>query len=829
MDPKKQNKLAGIIVTICICLFAFSVVNLNAQELIITHKQVRTDEYNLSDREIPWSEGWAEMQFFPRYFKPACALHLFLKNTSQREINVDGLLFNGNRIEEVSTRPDYVGPVIWYRTNMETIPPNGTAMVYVRMREPLSEKVTLGVKYDNSKLVSAEISEDDISKMRIASTGYDLKQQKLFVFVEKHSPERMSLKRIFIDGEEITESDYTLLNRDFDQDKPAFIEINLKPDVQFGQLIILKVENRAGHSTAYQLRVRDNKIDLGVVYGPAEKYPLYRKYFFNSNYILGHGGAKIPEGFWEGADENEISMVQTASRKEDILRVLEKAPTERFTFGTIDEPDGNDWGYKQIALMDRCGINIMEIIEPILARVRKYAPLYQTSILVDRTYAPSNWYIYGEIADLFYNDIYSLYFKAASDAFEVVAPTVSTAINAAAPRPYNAVLWGCMGTNKFRRAYTPLENDMEVHYAIGSGAKGITYFLETAGVVWSSGRYYVGASMIKPLWNSIGKLNAKITRIASLLNAGHPVNIVEGSNAAELWVESLQCGKDSFVVVAVNKNYILHANDQLRIPHIFPVEDETITVTLPKWLKRVKVVEVSWDKVTELKVKERDGQLIIPVKNMLASRVYVISSDKNIEQRLGLDQDKLEALIAADTAAPRTGETIKYLDLKQGPVELSQEQLTTKSYRLNFGKLQDLEKANKLNLEAAELDIIPEKGLALYPLDLALESRAELTYCFESAVPLQNIKVSLSGTTPDFVYCANNTIGISSDGVQYASDCSFKPEWDGGFTGKKLAVQMDGPVQKFYVKISMKDPQIMWTGEYSNTIENVTVSWNTGN
>ena len=99
--------------------------------------------------------------------------------------------------------------------------------------------------------------------------------------------------------------------------------------------------------------------------------------------------------------------------------------------------------------------------------------------------------------------------------------------------------------------------------------------------VYYSQRYFVGPTNIKPLWTNMGRMNAKIMRIASLLNAGFPFDIVKGSNDNELWVRSLLCGKDSFVVVAVNKNYKVHGSGATKMPFIFPVEDETIEVSLP--------------------------------------------------------------------------------------------------------------------------------------------------------------------------------------------------------------------------------------------------------
>jgi hypothetical protein len=356
---------------ICYICFNLSVLlqAFSMDEIIITHKQVRQDEFTISSREVPWAEGWGEMQFFPRFYQPACTLHLFLANTSAKEITVSGLLYNGRDIAEVCTRPDFAGPVIWHRVNPDTIPPGGTAMVYVRLRRMLTEKVTLGVRLDDGRVVSAELGGNDVSKIRIASTGFDLAKKKLYVYIEKHAPEPLSLSGCTIDGQTVAAADLTMVNQDFDMGQPAFMEINLEKPISFGQNMVLLAQCRQGASTAYQIKVLDSRFDLGVVYGKADRYPLYRKYFFNTCYILGTAKDSIPEDFWKGAGENDITVVRTASRREDVERVIAQAPPEQFVFGTIDEPDGNDYfRYPKVSLMERCGINIMAVIEPILAR-----------------------------------------------------------------------------------------------------------------------------------------------------------------------------------------------------------------------------------------------------------------------------------------------------------------------------------------------------------------------------------------------------------------------------------------------------------------------------
>jgi len=808
-------------------------VNPEAGPLDITHKQVRDDKYELSVKDYQWTEGWGELdQFFPRHFNPACTLHLFLQNKGKADVHVTNLLYNGAPIADVCTRPDFAGPVIWYRANPDVIPPGGTAMVYVRLRKALAEKVTIGVQAGNGKTVSTDFHPGDgagAADFRIVSVGFDLEQNKMFVFLRNFGTGRRSIKRCLIEGRELPESAYLALNPDFAGDNPAYLEITPEKQLEFGQFLLLAVEDQAGNRTAYQLRVRDDKILLGMI-GGVGNVPLYRENLFNMNLEMGSTAAVVEEGFWESFADNDLSYIETANTLEDLQRAIAEAPKERLVFGTTDEPDGVDcmW-YNELPYMDRCGVNVMQLIEPRMGMVRKHAPSYLTQVLVNRTYSPANWYIYGETPDLFFNDAYPLYHNFASDSLAVVPPTVSTELNAISPRPLHMVLWGCMDTT-MRRAYTPLENDMQVHYAIGSGARGIHYFMDRT--VYYSERYFVGPTNIKPLWSNMGRLNAKITRIASLLNAGYPFDVATSSNDNELWVGSLLGGKDSVVIVAVNKNYNVRASGATKKPFIFPVEDETIELDLPDWIEPAKVVEVSWDRVDEVQTQEQGGKTIIPVRDMMESRIYVVSSDPKIERRLELSRELMDRLARSEDLRPRSGESLGALDLRNEPIELTADQVNAKSYTLEFDAREDLEKAMALNVKLAEIDLIPGEGLALFPFQDDLEGRGELIYGFVSDVPVTNIQATLVSTTPNFAYCANNTLEISAtnsfgyifQSETYVKDISFKTLWNGG-SGENLEVALEIPLKQFYIKVTMKDPEVVWSGEYANTIKRLEVSW----
>ena len=81
-------------------------------QLAIEHAVIRQDQYPLAVEDFLWAEGWGEMrQFFPRYFKCAATVHVFVRNDGDAEAEVTQLSFNGRPIGEVCTTAEFAGPV----------------------------------------------------------------------------------------------------------------------------------------------------------------------------------------------------------------------------------------------------------------------------------------------------------------------------------------------------------------------------------------------------------------------------------------------------------------------------------------------------------------------------------------------------------------------------------------------------------------------------------------------------------------------------------------------------------------------------------------------
>jgi hypothetical protein len=419
-------------------------------------------------------------------------------------------------------------------------------------------------------------------------------------------------------------------------------------------------------------------------------------------------------------------------------------------------------------------------------------------------------------------------------SLDVFAPTVDVLLSGTGPKPAHVMLWGCMNTGyPMRRSPTPEENDMSVHYVIGAGAKGVHYFLD-----WNSyptvfeGGYYVGAPRTGMLWKNIGRMNAEMSRLGSLLAIGHPFNIAS-ADSEQLWVRSLLCGKDSFVVVLVNRRHRIYDGDRLtKQPRIYPVEAATVTIDLPDWFTLRDTVHVTYDGVRPVRLSGRGRQRELKVQDLRTSMVLVLSQESDVAQKLTIDPEQFAALVESERPRFVTDQPpLHDAERPDAVIALDAAAVEEGSLTLDLRQADTLVRATRLRTEG-ELRLEPGQWLGLFTRP-DWHGQAEIVFRFRSGAPLSNVTAKLISRTPNFAACANNVVGISRDGRSYTEDCSFKMKWNGGAYGPERGTGLSARLEagegeglrEFYVRVLLRDPGIVASDEATNLTETLAVSW----
>lgn len=789
--------------------------------LELDHATVRVDQYPVPVEDWSWMEAWGMYcQYFPDYFKKGATIHCFVRNTGTEAIDISELHLDGKTIEEVTTVPEALRPVIWHRINPETIEAGQSAMVYIRLRDVPTTPLRVTVSPSEGPAVETTLGPGDAERIRLAYVGFNAGMNRLYTYVEPLADGPLTVDKVFLDGKEVTAASH-VLNETFVGGRVALVETVLADPPAYGSFHVLKVTTQQGPIAAHQVRVHDGKFLLGMVGG---NKPKCHQKFFNMSYNL-HGAHPDKPGWWdpESEDARLDYVTLTPGPTEAVAAAGATVPPGHIIYGNVDEPDAHEPGPG--AYMERCGINIMRQVEPAMRFQRRLDPHHLTAVLIDRTYAPRNWLDYGEVPDLPFHDIY-VPTQWHGYSMGVFAPTMDAFLAATAPRPTHIMLFGCINTGHMvRRAPTPEENDLSVHYVIGCGGKGIHYFLD-----WNSyptvfeGGYYISALRTGMLWKNMGRMNAELTRLAPLLSIGHSFDAVEVDNP-DIWARSLLCGPDSLVVVLVNDTYQEYPN----VPNLggagyqlYPTGPATVSLDLPPWLTGARAYDVSWDGVTP--VSMTDGT--IAIESLATSKVLVISKDPDITQTLALDPDRLRAL--RESEIPRYSTSNDPIPDRRNPnavIAIDDAAFAAGRYVLDLTREQTL--ANAVSVATTgRLCLEPGEWLGLFPPD-GKAGESKLVFTLQTPEPPKKVTAALVSETLNLAACARNVIGISTNGINYArTDTYHLKTWNGGASGERLAATTEtGDATTFTISVTMRDPGLVSTDEPTSIARKVVVTW----
>ncbi len=809
-----------------------------AASLDIDHVNLRIDRYPLDDEQWVWTEGWGHwQQYFPDHFKLGATVHIFVRNTGSEAILIQKIHLDGVPVESLTTSPQKVGPVIWHRVNPEVIEPGAMGMVYVRLREVPKASITLTLTTAVGQKLSTVVSAANRERIRLGHVGFNHAMDVAYVYVESDSEKPFTVQKVYLDGMDLTHKS-EVLESPSHHGLPTLIEISLDEPLAFGSYHCLKVTTEQGASAMHQIRVRDDQFRMGIISGqtPIEEY---HAKFFNLLYAM-HGHHKA----WDADSKYAklgFSLVRQAPTAEKVKAMVD-APSGRIMYTNIDEADAKDYSYRNLPVFDRLGTSVMAKVEPVMKMQRKLDSHHETTFIIDRTYSPRNWLDYGEVADVLIQDTYLPTPYHGYD-MAVYPNTLEPLLAAVSPRPAHMMFWGTMNTGTLpRRAPTPQENDLMVHYAVGSGIKGIHYFLD-----WNSfpivfeGGYYIGSPRIKMLWKQMGRVNAKLSRIQSLLSIGHRYDAVSVDND-KLWARSLLCGKDNILVVLVNRRHHIHANTATKgaIPHIYPV-NATVSVQLPQWFSHAKAYEVNWDGIRSLEMGKNAKQPFFSIEGLQTARVILLSRDKQILSKLKLDPQQFAALIESekpdlDTNTPslsnvmRPDASITLTDVQSGQLELdvTRAEVLAQASRIHSnGSL----RLGLGGIKGPTRKISEGRWLGFSP-PLSGGGEAELVFKFQSPDPLTQVTATLISQTPNFTYRAHNVLGISVNNQKYIEDNSLRVKWNGGaFGGEKLQASIKAQkgqlIKEFYVRVQMRDPSIVTSDQATNILQSLRLNWET--
>ncbi len=434
-------------------------------------------------------------------------IYIFLTNATKEEIKVDKLHMNDIEIKE----GQMTDKIYWWTQIPNSILPDKTGSLIIKIKNDFLLPVKLKLELSNGEILVQKIEPIVPEFFRITSVSFDLKENKIYIYVENNFPSKpIEIKNIIINGENVTKATKKLGKFILPGEKGCIIykgSENLIP----GEYVYIKVTTTNAIVTERLVKIYS--------YFPIQDFGKdnRKEMFFNEDTFDIH----FPTDLKEFEEYKSLPYYKV--------------------YHLFDDPTCNDEkkGY--------LGANAKEVIKR-----RKICwekdPIHPTMVYICEFSKPLGYFIYGELVDIVAVDPYELTYY--SNPPEMDGEYVKIAKKAGLPRPVVAIPEAFRYvTPKFpkgsKRFPTSEEERLIVYSEIAEGAKGLWYYV-------SSGTH--GYKNSPELEKEIGEINKEIQYLKGYLVIGEPMNIAE-TDSQSVKADGIFCGDKGIVIILRNGDY----------------------------------------------------------------------------------------------------------------------------------------------------------------------------------------------------------------------------------------------------------------------------------
>ncbi len=604
-------------------------------------------------------------------------LHVYVRNTGPSSVTISDVTLAGYSLSDIlrlhyqvaKRQPASIyldglsagdlqalinaGEPVWYKMDPATIPVGGVARVVVRLRgTPVTQPVSIGVVTSAGTLNTTVPVE--LAGPQIVSVGFAPDLTKVYLHWRRSGGAVPA--SVWMDGTDVTASTTTVGD----------------PGADFAVSVIQPAQPLASMSF---------HVFRGVyVDGKAATAGL--RAWVNPFLYGTWGGHAVADGDDEAARESLIDFVNhgmntLVQNGSCVTAVLQKSVSGRqfvasqgygFVIDEIgkwsadqprmwfirDEPDAADSRVTGIPSNKVVG-SLAQMAVGTGETLRAAYPLAPTTLNIDSTYKPYNWYNYGQVPDVFMTDpYYQVRMREAYWALPSRIPLYQKATyiyavgqlaaSSCMPNPLHMVLYSCEWRDSSGAVFpfpTPESKRIEVYYALAAGAKGISYWWYLDGA--PSNGLDAATPPALALWREIGLLGAEIQTAAPLLVTSAPVALpLQPGNG--VWARALAVSNDTIILLAVNDQYL---NDEAGC-HYTPVSNASVTVTLPTWLSSPSAFEISAGGLADVATQLNTGQLQVNLGTLNLTRMIVLTQNPQLRATI---QQRYDQLVQARVCA----------------------------------------------------------------------------------------------------------------------------------------------------------------------------------
>ena len=642
--------------------------------------------YYFADRPFPeftnlWSEGWSLATPEGEPVTNAAAplggyVFVYVENTSAAWLNITDLEVDGVKLSEgLGQTSDGVGDMhgysvlksklpkeqidalmaagqpVWWKAEPRTLAPRGTSQIVLRLRRnPKADSVKIGVVTERGRTPAVVTKKP---QPRFAAINFSPELDTVYLYLRHPGGPGMKPDRVYMDGVNMTQSCQIAACSTTDV---APIVLKLPQPLEVQSYHCFRVGYPDGSAATYGIRAWGYEFGYGMWGSRGEARAFLRDLaLHNVNLQMPHASKEVMH---ISLDDEGYEFIKSLGIRQ-MATWTGNARNPLYYF-LQDEPDAKDYSVDDLPPLDRLGCLGQGLVYK-QEGLRAKDPKTPILLNIDNTYKPENWYMYHQLADIPCIDPYypeqidGCYRKYPSRFGANTKPTYVYAASAisqssCAPKPLHVILCSTQYQPKMPADYvgrcpTPEEKRMEVYYAIGAGAKGISYWWFAVDGECNG----VGSDdpAAKALWKEIGLLGAEVRTAGPVIIASCPASLPVKAPRL-LMVRTLISGLDTVAVVAVNDNVLSD-----RVGTVFrPLEKAPVTVDVPSWMQPVDVFEVSYLGTRDVVWSREASKVKMELGPVNLSRFVIITGDGGLRARLQqLYDSKFKANVAQLTSA----------------------------------------------------------------------------------------------------------------------------------------------------------------------------------
>jgi hypothetical protein len=582
------------------------------------------------DKPLPykyrWWEGFGE--FWPEHSVQAGSFHVYLANGSDDSVRVSRMYLNDTPLERLHDDLR----VGWWRTMPNPIPAGGMAEVIVRLKHPL-EGGSAVLRLDSDRgPVTCEVRLNG-PRIEIGYVSFSPDLDRVYLYVEKYTDDPITLTRTWLNGREVTAA--TTFHPAYFFRSLSLVEIALDRPLREGDRPILKVAAMGGEVAETKVRAWPSDFFTLGAFGLVDSMDTYPDFHLNTSLtfagdihryyleqLVEYGYQALP-----GGDDNANYYYDT----KDIESV------QAYFF--FDEPDGKDHPgnlpaksevakFRRLKEMDGLG-SMALLMEEYAERVRYVAPDKGTFMIINQTYKPDNYFMYGKIPDIPAPDIYP--HTTGEDPYTIYQ-MMNAARLASMPRPFYSVpdfVQQAFSRYYWERTVDVEELDLRVLYSVAAGAKGLIWYCFDGSLQWTP-----------EVETRMKELNGRLEIAGPVLEIGHPVPDEWGTaGGGKLMVRTLLCGPETLVVTLINTNYQATAEGF----SYEAIPDATVRVTLPPDTEIAHCFAAHTDTSVSFPFQVDGNELVIEAGRVETGGFLICTGDAELEASLRGRWDTLVA------------------------------------------------------------------------------------------------------------------------------------------------------------------------------------------